>query len=94
MSDAPNESSHLNHPNRKAEVIDLDGTWPADCQQRAFVEGAKWCMWHVDGWTLYPEEVDQVEAEAVRRYGNPLSDQPRKTDEQLDRMIQLTKDNP
>ena len=24
MSDAPNESSHLNHPNRKAEVIDLD----------------------------------------------------------------------
>jgi len=56
-------------------MIDLDGTWPADCQQRAFVEGAKWWQWQSTGFTMFPSERDEAEAEAVRRYGNPEKEQ-------------------
>ena len=43
-----------------------------DCQQRAFVDGGRWWKWKTDGWTAFPSEVDQLEAEAVRRYGEPV----------------------
>ena len=47
------------------------GTWPAECQQRAFVEGAKWWQFKANGATAFPSEVDEMEAEAVTRYGRP-----------------------
>jgi hypothetical protein len=49
-----------------------EGTWPKDCQQRAFVEGVRWWQFHSRGSTLFPSEQDIAEAEAVRRYGEPL----------------------
>ena len=48
-----------------------DGTWPKDCPQRIFVYGAAWWHWRFTGTTLYPHERDEIEAEAVRRYGEP-----------------------
>ena len=48
-----------------------NGSWPVDCLQRAFVDGGRWWKWKTDGWTTFPSEVDQLEAEAVRRYGEP-----------------------
>ena len=49
------------------------GTWPQVCVQRAFVEGAQWWQFHGHGSTMFPSERDEVEAEAVRRYGDPCS---------------------
>lgn len=44
-------------------------TWPTDCVQRAFVEGAKWWQFTRNGSTMFGSERDQCEAEAVSRYG-------------------------
>jgi hypothetical protein len=49
-----------------------NGTWPKHCEQRAFVDGAKWWQFHNNGATAFPSERDEMEAEAVRRYGDPL----------------------
>lgn len=46
-----------------------DGCWPLDCNQRAFVDGAKWWQWQSQGSTMFPSEVDDAESEAVKRYG-------------------------
>lgn len=51
-----------------------DGTWPKDCPQRIFVYGAAWWHWYFTGTTLYPHERDEIEAEAVRRYGEPKTE--------------------
>jgi hypothetical protein len=51
----------------------LEGTWPADCVQRAFVDGAKWWQYAAHGCTAFAVERDEMEAEAVRRYGEPPS---------------------
>jgi hypothetical protein len=47
------------------------GTWPPDCIQRVFVDGATWWQFHAYGATAFPSERDQMAAEAVRRYGEP-----------------------
>lgn len=49
------------------------GSWPRDCQQRAFVAGAMWWQFRTSGATGWPSERDEAEAEAVRRYGDPCS---------------------
>ena len=46
--------------------------WPKDCVQRVFVEGAAWWQYHHGGATAFPSERDEMEAEAVHRYGNPI----------------------
>ncbi len=48
------------------------GSWPEDCQQRAFVEGAAWHEWDSMGATMWAEDRRKAEAEAVRRYGEPV----------------------
>jgi hypothetical protein len=53
----------------------LEGTWPAKCRQRAFVEGAKWWQYHSNGSTMFPSDRDEAEREAVKRYGEPESQQ-------------------
>ena len=55
----------------KAFVIRA-GSWPDECQQRAFVEGAAWWQWRANGATMFPCERDDAEAEAIRRYGEPV----------------------
>jgi hypothetical protein len=47
------------------------GTWPERSVQRAFVAGAKWWQWKATGFTAFPSEVDEMEVEAIRRYGDP-----------------------
>jgi hypothetical protein len=49
-----------------------EGSWPAECVQRAFVEGAKWWEFQSRDATMWPSDRDRAEAEAVRRYGDPL----------------------
>lgn len=48
---------------------DKDGTWPQECPQRAFVEGAQWWQFHHNGSTMFGSERDEAETEAVKRYG-------------------------
>lgn len=48
-----------------------EGTWPQECVQRAFVEGMAWWQFHHNGSTAFPSEIDEAEAEAIRRYGRP-----------------------
>lgn len=52
------------------------GSWPVGCQQRAFVAGAKWWQFKANGATAFASEVDEMEAEAVRRYGEPAAEPP------------------
>lgn len=47
------------------------GSWPAECVQRTFVEGAAWWQFHTNGATMFSSERTEAEAEAVRRYGVP-----------------------
>ena len=49
----------------------IEGTWPAHCEQRAFVEGARWWQYYSQGATMFPSERDAAETEAVKRYGEP-----------------------
>ena len=51
----------------------LEGTWPDHCEQRAFVAGAKWWEFVSTGFTMWASDRDRAEAEAVRRYGDPLA---------------------
>jgi hypothetical protein len=50
------------------------GTWPADCLQRAFVNGAAWWQYYHNGEKMFPCERDEAEAEAISRYGEPHRD--------------------
>lgn len=56
---------------RRKALDTLSGTWPKDCPQRVFVEGAAWFHWEMTWSTLYPSDRRKLEAEAVRRYGEP-----------------------
>ncbi len=47
-----------------------NGTWPVASQKRAFVTGATWWQFHANGATAFTSERDEMEAEAVRRYGD------------------------
>lgn len=58
-----------------SEARKPDGTWPEHCEQRAFVDGAQWWQFHANGATAFPSERDEMEAEAVKRYGEPFSTQ-------------------
>jgi len=49
----------------------IEGTWPSDCIQRAFVEGASWWQFKHNGSTMFSSERHEAEKEAVRRYGEP-----------------------
>lgn len=46
------------------------GTWPVGCEQRAFVDGARW-QDYIRGFGMSSSDQDRAEAEAVRRYGDP-----------------------
>ena len=50
------------------------GTWPQVCLQRAFVEGAKWWQFHYNGSTEFSSERHEMETEALRRYGEPKTE--------------------
>lgn len=57
---------------RKREIADMNrGSWPVDCVQSAFVDGAKWWQFFQNKATAFPSEVDQMADEAERRYGPP-----------------------
>jgi hypothetical protein len=49
------------------------GSWPADCVQRAFVDGAAWWQFKANGATAWSSERHEMEAEAIRRYGEPAT---------------------
>jgi len=51
----------------------LLGTWPAHCEQRAFVDGAAWWQAYTLGSTPFGSERRDMEAEALRRYGDPAA---------------------
>ena len=63
---------------RNEECKEVEGTWPNDCIQRAFVEGAAWWQYHSNGSTMFGCERDEAEKEAVRRYGQPKVDDEKK----------------
>lgn len=50
-----------------------EGAWPDEACQRAFVEGAAWWQFHTRGVTMWSTEREEAEAEALRRYGDPLA---------------------
>jgi hypothetical protein len=56
---------------RQKALTELSGTWPKDCLQRAFIDGAAYWEWRQTGTTLWAQEREELEAEAVRRYGEP-----------------------
>jgi hypothetical protein len=56
---------------RKARIV--HGSWPENCVQRSFVAGAKWWQFKANGATAFPSEVDEMEEEALRRYGSPFA---------------------
>jgi hypothetical protein len=41
--------------------------------QRAFVDGAAWWQFKANGATAWSSERDEMEAEAIRRYGEPAT---------------------
>lgn len=53
------------------ERVSAEGTWPAHCEQRAFVEGAAWWEFRTAGATMWNDDRRCAEDEAVRRYGEP-----------------------
>lgn len=57
-------------------VRSVEGSWPLNCIQRAFVNGAKWWQFHRNGSTAFSSEVGEMEDEAVRRYGEPYIEKP------------------
>jgi hypothetical protein len=57
--------------NVKGFGISYTGSWPNDCIQRAFVDGAKWWQFQTLESTMLGSERDKAEDEAVLRYGNP-----------------------
>jgi hypothetical protein len=61
--------THESHLRTLAAV----GRWPEESLQWAFVAGGKWWQFHANGATAFPSEVDEMEAEAVRRYGEPIA---------------------
>lgn len=63
---------------RTDSIPEPEGTWPADCVQRAFVAGAKWWQFVSGGSTMFPSERHQAEAEAVKRYGDPTPEPERR----------------
>lgn len=58
-------------PGEPVKKRPVDGWWPEHCEQRAFVSGAKWWQFHKNGATAFGSERDEMEEEAVRRYGEP-----------------------
>jgi len=47
------------------------GDWPEHCEQRAFVDGAKWWEFRKTGGTMWAQDVSIAEYVAVERYGEP-----------------------
>ena len=47
------------------------GDWPEHCEQRAFVDGAKWWEYRKTGGTMWAQDVSIAEYVAVERYGEP-----------------------
>lgn len=52
--------------NRHVKTV---GLWGKDDPRRIFVEGAKWWEFHKTGFTAWPSDVDEMEEEAIRRFG-------------------------
>lgn len=72
-----------------APAVERQGNWPATCRQRAFVEGAKWWQFHSTGCTAFSSERDKMEAEAVRRFGDPMEAAPEE-EEDAEELAQFT----
>lgn len=68
--------THESKPNTNGPEEVHMGTWPADCLQRAFVDGAAWWEFMHSGSTIWRADRDSAEAEAIRRYGDPLAPAP------------------
>lgn len=64
-----------------------EGTWPQECVQRAFVEGAKWWQFHHGGSTMFSSERAEAESEAIIRYGEPAKREIVKDVEKCDHNI-------
>jgi hypothetical protein len=47
------------------------GAWPEHCEQRAFVDGAKWWEFRKTGGTMWAQDVSIAEYVAIERYGDP-----------------------
>lgn len=63
-------------PTAPAEMPTREGTWPIDCVQRAFVDGAAWWEFESTGGTIWGADRNRAEAEAVKRFGEPTSVAP------------------
>lgn len=53
-------------------VPGITGTWPFESPQKAFVEGCRFWHFKQSGTTIFPSERDEAEAEAIKRYGQPV----------------------
>lgn len=62
------EVLQLRKANDRAALL-LGGGWSPHDPRRFFVDGAKWWQFTANGATAFPSEVDAMEAEATRRYG-------------------------
>ena len=49
-------------------VDHIEGTFPADDLRRAFVAGAQWCFWELEGATMFSSERRAAEDAAEDRY--------------------------
>ena len=45
------------------------GSWPDQCLQRAFVDGAKWWEFQRTGGTMWQSDQDKAEQAAIDKYG-------------------------
>ena len=49
-------------------VEHIEGTWSAADLRRAFVAGANWMFWELEGATMFASERAEAEAAAEERY--------------------------
>jgi len=62
----------MNAPAWKDAPDVAEGCWPAHCEQRSFVEGAKWWQFTASQCTAFASEVEAMESQAIERYGHPV----------------------
>lgn len=61
------------------------GSWPDQCLQRAFVEGAKWWEYKRTGATMWQDDQGKAEQAAIDKYGiDPIVASDRTVEDGLD----------
>ena len=63
---------------RRAPDPEKQGSWPAMDLRRAFVEGAKWWCWEIEGATMWPSDVNRAEQRAEEKYPGGYAPDPKK----------------